>query len=291
MVPPRWVLVTGTTSGIGRATALLLVRQGFHVIATGRRDADLAELEREAGASGQLKTLLLDVADAGSIAAAVQAVGTITSGSGLYGLVNNAGYGQSGPLELVGDAEIRKQFEVNVFGLMALTRAFLPAMRERGEGRIVNVSSIVGKVCLPFQAVYCATKFAVEALSDGLRREVAGFGVRVSIVEPGTIASRFEQTAFRTAEPFVAGSSVYSGAMARWKKLVGRVYAAAVGPGCVARAIARALTAGRPCARYVAPWYGWGLVALVTLVPARALDVVLSLAMGLTRARMGKRAG
>src|SRR4051794_39927695 len=150
----KTILITGATAGIGRHAALELVRQGHHVIATGRREAALATLKDEAAplaskSGGRLDVLKLDVTDAASVGSAVLEVDALTDSRGLDVLVNNAGYGQMGPVEEVTDADLRRQYDTNVFGLMSVTRAFLPRMRARGEGRIVNVGSIGGGAALP----------------------------------------------------------------------------------------------------------------------------------------------
>src|SRR5688500_2910279 len=175
----RTVVVTGASAGIGRASALLLARQGWTVFACARRADALEALAREAPA-GSVVPMTLDVTDEASVRAAADEVFRRTSGAGPAGLDNNAGYSICGPLEDVSDANLKQQFAVNVFGLMSVTRAFVPAMRKRGSGRVVNISSIVGRISAPFQGPYAASKHAVEALSDALRAELAPFGVRVS---------------------------------------------------------------------------------------------------------------
>jgi NADP-dependent 3-hydroxy acid dehydrogenase YdfG len=177
----RIILITGATGGIGRAAALHLARLGHRVFATGRRAEALEPLRKEADGL-PLEVLPMDVDDADSVAAAAGEVLRRTDGYGVDVLVNNAGFARFGPVALVGDAELKAQFETNVFGLVRVTRAFLPAMRARGDGTIINISSMVGRISLILQGVYCATKHAVEALSDSLRREVAGLGVRVVVV-------------------------------------------------------------------------------------------------------------
>src|SRR5271170_4155342 len=158
----KTVLITGATTGIGKHAAIALARKGHRVFATGRNATALERLVADA-ATPNLETLRLDVTDTGSIAEAAREVGRRTDGEGVFALVNNAGYGLAGPLEEISDANLRAQFDTNVFGLMAVTRAFLPRMRERGAGRIVNVSSSGGRVSIPFFGAYHASKFAVEA--------------------------------------------------------------------------------------------------------------------------------
>lgn len=266
------ILITGATAGIGRATALHLAKRGFHVIATGRRQAELDRLVTEAGPSLRITPLALDVTSADSISAAVAAVDVLTNGAGIDGLVNNAGFGVMGPLSELSDADLRRQYDTNVFGLMAVTRAFLPAMRQRGSGRIVNVSSIGGRVTFPFMGAYNSTKYALESLSDALRYELAPFGISVSLIEPGVIRTEFAETAMSPVSRF--GSSVYGPAIAKADVLRSRMEATAVGPEVVARAIHTALTKRRPAARYVAPRFGHLLLAMLAVTPTCVADAL-----------------
>ncbi|MBH5337829.1 SDR family NAD(P)-dependent oxidoreductase [Streptomyces pactum] len=182
MTTPSPVLITGCSSGIGRATALRLNRAGHLVYATARRPETLADL-----ATAGIRTLRLDVTDEESMRAVV---GTVEAEHGRVGtLVNSAGYALSGVVEAAGPEEIRRQFETNVFGLVRLTQLVLPAMRAAGSGTVVNISSIFGRYAVPGSGYYNATKHAVEALSDALRLETAAFGVRVVLVEPGPVRS------------------------------------------------------------------------------------------------------
>ena len=186
-----WVLITGATAGIGREAALAFARAGLSVIASGRDPERLGSLEAEARTLGlSLSTVVLDVTDERSIASAATSVGELTSGHGLDVLVNNAGFGEMAPLETIPLARVRAMFETNVVGLARVTRAFLPTMRARGVGRVVNVSSLMGRMVVPAQGAYAASKHAVEALSDALRREVEPFGVSVVVLEPGAVARR-----------------------------------------------------------------------------------------------------
>jgi len=186
----RSVLITGCSSGIGYACALGLRERGYRVFASARADEDvrmLAELGFEA--------LQLDVADSVSIDAAVDTVLTLTGGS-LYGLFNNAGYSQPGAVEDLSRDVLREQFETNVFGLHELTCKVLPAMRSAGYGRIVHNSSILGLIAMRYRGAYQASKFAVEALADTLRHELCDTQIRVSIIEPGPVQSRFRENAY-----------------------------------------------------------------------------------------------
>jgi NAD(P)-dependent dehydrogenase (short-subunit alcohol dehydrogenase family) len=245
---PPAVLVTGCSSGIGRAIALRLAAGGrFAVYATARRREALAELEAKG-----CRTLALDVTDEASMQAAVRA---IEAGDGsVWALVNNAGYSQSGAIETVPLDRVRAQFETNVFGLVRLTQLVLPGMRARGGGRIVNLSSMGGKLTFPGGGFYHATKHAVEAISDALRFEVRGFGIHVSILEPGLIRSGFAEAAVGAmGMPADGPYAAFHEAVARATKESyqrGPLARLAGEPDDVAKVVERALTAARPRARY-----------------------------------------
>jgi NAD(P)-dependent dehydrogenase (short-subunit alcohol dehydrogenase family) len=266
----RAVLITGCSTGIGRATAEHLAQRGHTVYATARRVESIEDLRGRG-----CRTLALDVTDEESIRAAVSAVEEAEGAVGA--LVNNAGYSQSGAVESVPLDSVRAQFETNVFGLLRMCQLVLPGMRRERSGRIVNVSSMGGKLTFPGGGVYHATKHAVEALSDALRFEVKGFGVQVSIIEPGLIKTQFAETAVgRIAEddgPYadfnsaVAASTagVYEGPLG---KLGG-------GPEAVAKAIERAITARRPRTRYPVTPSARFFLAQHALLPDRAWDALI----------------
>jgi NAD(P)-dependent dehydrogenase (short-subunit alcohol dehydrogenase family) len=246
--PSKAVLITGCSSGIGHATAARLARNGWTVYATARRRDAIADLEP----SG-CRLLELDVTDEASMAAAVRAVADEAGAVGV--LVNNAGYSQSGAIESVSMDDVRRQFETNVFGLARMCQLALPAMRDQGWGRIVNLSSMGGKLTFPGGGYYHATKHAVEALSDALRFEVAGFGVKVVVVEPGAIRTGFADAA-TTALADVTDESAY----AAFNAEVGRATREAYEKGPmkvlggeaddVAKVIEKALGARNPKPRY-----------------------------------------
>ena len=219
---------------------------------------------------------------AASIDAAREEIERRTAGHGVDVLVNNAGYGHVAPLETVSDADLRAQFDTNVFGLMAVTRAFLPRMRERRAGRIVNVSSIGGRVTFPMMGAYHASKYAVEALSDALRNELAPFGVRVSLVEPGPIRTEFNDVAMATLEKTVAPDSPYLPLLTRADAMRTNLERQSAGPESVVAAIERAAFAKRPAARYVAPFRNRLLLAFFELLPTRFTDGLVRLVFGLT---------
>jgi NADP-dependent 3-hydroxy acid dehydrogenase YdfG len=237
------VLITGCSSGIGRATAERLAQKGHTVYATARRLDSIRDLE-----SSGCTLLELDVTDEASMKAAVE---TVEAAEGAVGvLVNNAGYSQSGAVESVSMEAVRRQFETNVFGLVRMSQLVLPGMRAQHWGRIVNISSMGGKVVFPGGGFYHGTKFAVEAISDALRFEVKGFGVGVTIIEPGLIKTDFGTTAVGSLEP--AGDGPY----AHFNTAVGSTTAGAyeggglarlgAGPEAVAKAIERAIKRPKP---------------------------------------------
>jgi short-subunit dehydrogenase len=245
------ILITGATAGIGRMTALHLAREGHHVIASGRKVAELAKLAAEAE-GGRLDTVVLDVTSAASIAAAVEAVAGLTDGRGPDVLVNNAGFGVLGPSSEISEAEMRRNYETNVFGLMNVTRAFLPRMLERRAGRIINVSSVGGRITLPYFGVYNSTKYALESLSDALRYELRPFGIDVALIEPGVIRTNFEATAVANLESL--SNTPYAAALGKYEQMSKLADRFASNPIVIAKAISRAVRARRPAARYVAPW-------------------------------------
>jgi NAD(P)-dependent dehydrogenase (short-subunit alcohol dehydrogenase family) len=277
------ILITGATSGIGRYAALHLARAGHRVFATGRNQAALERLQSEAPAN--LEALPLDVTDADAIARVKATVDARTGGYGVDVLVNNAGYGVAGPTELITDEDLRAQYDVNVFGLMAMTRAFVPAMRARGGGRVVNVSSLGGRLTLPFFGSYNSTKYAVESLSDALRAELRPFSVRVSLIEPGVIETGFADRSVREAEKYQRADSPYRPVLARMDEMRRMSDRTAVGPACIARAIEHAATATRPRARYVAPLRAGIMIAFLRALPTALADTLLRLTFGLTRRR------
>lgn len=279
------VLVTGATAGIGRHAAVHLAARGFHVIATGRNVAALAELASEG--PGDISPVRLDVNDATSIASAVEAVERLTAGHGIDVLVNNAGYGELAPLEMVDDADLRAQFETNVFGLMAVTRAFLPRMRERGEGRIINVSSLGGVLTAPLFGAYSASKYAVEALSDALRIELRPFGIRVSIIEPGPVKSDFSKRSVAGAAKYVGPDSPYAALVKRFIELSPRSDRLSPGPIVTSRAIHRAATSRRPRARYRVVWFARASVAVLRFLPTTWSDSVMRRIVHLTPKHVG----
>ena len=243
------ILITGCSTGIGRASAERLARAGHTVYASARKLEDVADLE----AAG-CRPLTLDVTGEASMEAAVARVDE--EAGGVEALVNNAGYSQSGAVETLEMDALRRQFETNVFGLVRLTQLVLPGMRERGFGRIVNISSMGGNFTFPGGGAYHATKYAVEALSDALRYEVEGFGIDVVVVQPGAIRTEFDKAAVASLERASGADDVYG----EFNRKVGQATKEAYEkgplkllggePGDVAKVIEKALTAKRPKTRY-----------------------------------------
>jgi NAD(P)-dependent dehydrogenase (short-subunit alcohol dehydrogenase family) len=279
--PSKAVLITGCSSGIGRATALRLARGGWRVYASARRPESIAELE-DAGA----RTLALDVTDEQSMRAAVERVEQAEGAVGV--LVNNAGYSQSGAIETVPMEAVRRQFETNVFGPVRLAQLVAPKMRAQHWGRIVNVGSMGGRLSFPGGGHYHATKHALEAISDTLRFELRGFGIDVILLEPGLITTAFGEaaTASMTApggsgdtasdsgeDPYArfnaavaaATSHAYDGPM----RLLG------AGPDRVARVIERAIARRRPPARITITPSAKLAIAMRRLLSDRAWDAAM----------------
>jgi NAD(P)-dependent dehydrogenase (short-subunit alcohol dehydrogenase family) len=269
----RAVLITGCSTGIGRVTAERLAKAGWPVYATARRLETVRDLE---GAG--CKVLALDVCDEGSMRAAVSAIEAAHGAVGV--LVNNAGYGQEGPVEEVPMAEVRRQFETNVFGLVRLTQLVLPGMRRQRWGKIVNLSSVGGKLTFPGGGFYHATKHAVEAISDALRFEVRPFGIDVIVVEPGPIKTAFGDTATASLGTSGVGPSPYAAFNAVVADRIrdayeGSLAAFAAGPEAVAVVIERAITAARPRTRYAVTAAAHMMLALRRWLPDRAFDAFL----------------
>ncbi len=263
---PLVFLITGCSSGIGRATAAAAAAAGHRVFATGRRPESLAEL------GPGIEALPLDVTDGDAIHRVVSDV--VARAGRIDVLVNNAGYGQMGTVEDIPLERWRAEFDVNVFGLIAVTQAVLPHMRARRAGRVINIGSIAGRIAYPFGGAYCASKFAVEAISDALRLEVERFGVRVVLIEPGPIHTRFGERVETEVEPLAhdSGSAYhawYEKAYARFRR-ESRV--GALPPEAVARVVLGAATARRPRARYLITWPAKLFAFAKRIVPDAILD-------------------
>ena len=239
------ILITGSSSGIGRAAASEAADRGHRVFATARNPEALADLSRP----GSIDVLALDVTDTASIERAVAEV--LRRCGRLDALVNNAGYGQYGSVEDVTLPDWKRQYEVNVFGTVAAIQAALPALRKSGGGTVVNISSVAGKIAIPFAAAYCSSKHALEAISDSLRVEVAPFGVRVVLVEPGPIATRFGDRARAEIKPLMEKPGPYKAFYAVAEQAMDADFRRGqLQPDAVARVIVKAIESERPKTRY-----------------------------------------
>ncbi len=269
------VLITGCSTGIGRATALHLASRGFPVYASARQPETLEEL-----AERGCRTVRLDLTDESSM---VDVVAAIEAEHGVVGaLVNNAGYGLEGAVEELPLDELRRQFETNLFGPTRLIQLVLPGMRRRGRGRIVNLSSVGGRITTPGNAAYHASKHALEALSDGLRFELKGFGIDVVVVEPGAISSRWSETATSGMRERLDPASPYapfSEAVAQQMNAIHDGWLAPLtrSPELVARTIEQAITSEHPSTRYVVPAFARLFIEAHRVLPDRLWDALMRL--------------
>jgi NADP-dependent 3-hydroxy acid dehydrogenase YdfG len=270
--PSKAVLITGCSSGIGHATAARLADGGWKVYASARRPETLSDL-KERGC----ETLALDVTDETSMRAAVDAV---TEAEGAVGvLINNAGYSQSGAVEAVPIDQARRQFETNVFGLLRMCQLVLPGMRAQRWGKVVNISSMGGRLTFPGGGLYHASKYAVEALSDALRFEVRGFGVDVILIEPGLIITNFGEVASASVQTATDGGPYadFNGKVATLTEgaYKGPMAKLGAGPDAIAKAITRALASRRPKARYPVTASARLMINQRRLMPDRLWDLVM----------------
>jgi NAD(P)-dependent dehydrogenase (short-subunit alcohol dehydrogenase family) len=279
------VVVTGASTGIGRACALHLAARGFDVLAGVRRDEDGEALREAAGSNGRLTPLRLDVTDADSVRAAGAAVEERTGERGLAGLVNNAGIALGGPLEYLPIDDVRRQMEVNYIGQVAVTQVLLGQLR-RARGRIVNMGSIGGLSAPPFAAPYAASKAALRATSESLRRELRPWGIWVATVQPGAIATPMWEKGAADTESI--RQRLPEGAMELYGKVLENIgpttekmAASGVPPEHVARVVEHALTARRPRRSYVVGRDAKMQLALDRVLPTRAFDGLVRRFMGL----------
>ncbi|MEX2247579.1 MAG: SDR family oxidoreductase [Dehalococcoidia bacterium] len=267
------VVITGASTGIGAACALRLDGMGFRVFAGVRRPADGDALK--AKGSSRLTPLIIDVTDAAQIAAAVDTVRAATGERGLAGLVNNAGIVVAAPLEFVPLDDLRRQLEVNVVGQVAVTQAFLPMLRD-ARGRIVFMGSIGGRMSTPFIAPYNASKFALEAITDALRLELRPWGIHVSIIEPGSIATplwdKSQAAADALEQQMPKALEMYGPAVDAVRKAAVEFADRGIPPDAVAKFVAHALTAKTPKTRYIVGRDARLQAALVKIVPDRMRD-------------------
>lgn len=280
---PRSYVITGASSGIGRACALHLDKRGARVFAGVRKEADAESLRAEA--SDRLVPVILDVTRQDQIDAAAALIAGQLGDEPLNGLVNNAGVAVGGPIEFTSIDETRWQYEVNVFGLLATTKAFIPMLRP-SAGRVVNIGSIGGLVAGPFMTPYNGTKHAVEAISDGLRGELKPWGMHVCVIEPGRIATAIwqkgtDQMAAIEGKVGAEGVALYGPSFQAMGATIKKSERQGIAPDRVARAVEHALTASRPRTRYVVGVDAHALSFLRWLLPDRLFDWIYHRAMGL----------
>jgi len=270
---PRAVLITGCSSGIGRCLADGLRHRGYRVFATARKSEDVPQLLADG-----YEALPLDLDSPQSIRDAVDTILSRTQGK-LYALINNGAYGQPGAVEDLSRDTLRKQFETNLFGTQELTNHVIPTMRAQGEGRIIQMSSILGIIGLGYRGAYTATKFALEALSDTMRLELRGTHIHISLIEPGPITSRFRENAFAAYQANIdAEHSAHRDYYARVEKRLGgsKPLPFTLPPEAVLKKVIHALESRRPKIRYPVTFPTHLFTVLKRLLPARALDAILA---------------
>jgi short-subunit dehydrogenase len=268
-------IVTGASAGIGEAAARKLAREGATVVLAARRADRLEALKRELeSAGGRALAVAGDITDAQDRARLVEE--TLRAFGRIDALINNAGYGQRGPIELVPLEAIRQNFETNFFSLIGLTQLVIPVMRKQRSGRIVNVSSVAGRVARPLSSVYDSTKHALEAVSDGLRGELEQFGIKVVIIEPGFIITEFLDVANGISREVIETDSPYAASISRLGASLQRLRKMAGSPEDIAEVIFKGLAADKPRARYAAPGHARLAIALKRFLPESLFDYVLN---------------
>jgi NAD(P)-dependent dehydrogenase (short-subunit alcohol dehydrogenase family) len=282
-VTKGFALVTGASSGIGEACAKHLAGLGFNVFAGVRKQADG---ERIAG--DRIEPVIIDVSDDGSVASASEQVRGAVGNTGLAGLVNNAGIAVAGPLEFVDIAEFQKQLDVNVTGVLRATQAMLPMIR-LARGRIVNISSIGGRVAIPLVGPYAASKFALEGMSDSLRRELRPWGMHVALIEPGAVATPIWDKGVDQAEELERNAPAevrerYGEIINAVRKQSEKNRTEGVPPQEVAEAVAHALTASKPKTRYLVGRDAKVRGPMAAVMPDRLMDAAIARALGQRRA-------
>lgn len=270
----KTILITGCSSGIGYCTAKALQKRGYHVFATARRQESVDALLHEG-----LECFRLDLMDSNSIHQAFESIMHITNGQ-LYALFNNGAYGLPGAIEDLTRDALRDQFETNVLGWQELTNLALPIMRKQGYGRIIQNSSVLGFVSLPFRGAYNATKYAIEGLSDTLRLELAGSDIHISLIEPGPIESKFRENALKMLEKHIKiDESIHRERYQRVLKRLntkGPAVPFTLPPEAVLKRVIHALEAKRPLPRYYVTFPTYLFGSLKRLLSTRALDALLT---------------
>lgn len=269
------VVVTGASSGIGRACAIYLARQGYYVFGTTRRGPDpvATDLRQSLAAGDQLDVMTMDVDDNESV---IQALGIIVEKTGrIDAVVNCAGFGIAGAVEETSDEEARAIFETNLLGILRVCRAAIPVMRNQGSGVIINISSIGGRIGLPFQGFYSATKFALEGVTEALRMEIRGFGIRAVLIEPGDFCTGFTDS--RHVVKASSSSDTYRASQENVLSIVENDERRGASPDVIARLVARILTRRSPRVRYTVGPVAQKLAAVLkNVLPSRWFEWALS---------------
>jgi NAD(P)-dependent dehydrogenase (short-subunit alcohol dehydrogenase family) len=279
------ILVTGASTGIGEACARHFDQLGWEVFAGVRRDEDGERLK--AGTSGNLRPVLLDVTDVASVETAVKEIAAVLGDAGLTAVVNNAGIALGGPVEYLALDDWRRQFEVNVIGQLAVTKAVLPLIRRSATpGRIVFMGSIGGRVASPFIGPYAASKHAIEAIAESMRHELADTGIRTVVVEPGAVSTPIWDKGQSAADDIEANLSPealqrYAPAIAGLRKAMEFQARTGVDPEVVARVVEKAVTSPRPAARYLVGRDAKLMAMVARVLPDRARDVAMRMSMKL----------
>lgn len=263
------IIITGCSSGIGLCAALTLHARGYRIFATARKTQDVMFLQQQG-----FDAVQLDLNDSTSIQAAVADIDRRTAGN-IYGLINNAGYGQAGAVEDLSRAALRQQFETNVFGLQELTNLIIPWMRTKGSGRIINVSSLLGMVSMPYRGAYNASKYALEGLTDALRLELRGSGIFVVLIEPGPIVSHFRDTVLANVGSLNIDSSVHRHS---YQQMIANTQAKKNAepftkpPEAVVKKMVHALESPKPKLRYYVTVPTYVLTTFKRFLPSKVFD-------------------
>ena len=283
------VIVTGASAGIGEAVSRRLFGYGFRVVLAARRAERLqslrAELEQvmqishRAADPSRVLTVIADITKREDRERLVNEAKRVFGR--IDGLVNNAGFGQRGPIELVPVESIRQNFETNLFSLIALTQLVIPIMREQGKGRIVNLGSVAGRIARPFSSVYDATKHALEAVTDGLRGEMLPFGIHVSLIQPGFILTEFFDVANQISKPVIEHAGPYAPYLSGFAGMSEKARRIAGRPDDIAQLVVRALTDEQPRFRYAAPLHAKLFLMMKRFLPERLFEEVVQRQLGL----------
>lgn len=270
----RSIFITGASTGIGLASARHLKQAGFQVFAGVLPTEDTSALDED-----EIKVISIDITKANMIDTVRDKIAQAVGSDGLYGLFNNAGTAYAGPMEFIPMEAIRKQLEVNLFGHIAVTQAFLPLIRQ-AQGRILNTASILGRVATPMAGPYCMSKFAMEAFTDTLRRELKSHNIYVSALEPGAIATKIWEKTIKNGDEIWdelpnSGQELYQNAKSRTDKAIHVAVKGAISPDEVAKSVVHAFTASRPKTRYLVGSDAKSIAFLAWLLPDRLLDYVL----------------